>query len=124
MTGVEWWRGFVKTLLLALWMFAANVQQWWQNNRWEFYMACVTKSLIDRVIIYTDAGTWKASWHWKRTSDGSITLEGAKQMLVDLGCDKCEGEEILIAVRHIHERYKLANELREIIRLSNSGQME
>ena len=79
-------------------------------------MSYITESLRNRVVAYTDAGTWKASWHWDRRNNGSITLEGAKQMLADLGCDKCEGEEILMAVQHIRERYKLADELRETIR--------
>lgn len=77
----------------------------------------VTDDLEQRVTAYTDAGTWKHSWHWQRTANGVITLKGAQQMLADLRCDTCEGEEILMAVQHIRERYKLANELRDTIRI-------
>ena len=87
-------------------------------------MFYVTESLRDRVTAYTDAGTWKSSWHWDRTSSGSITVQGAKQMLHDLRCDNCEGEEILMAVQHIRERYKLADELRATIAVMEADAKE
>jgi hypothetical protein len=75
----------------------------------------ITEEMRDQVCKYTDAGTWKASWHWDRDKNGSVTIKGARQMLRDLGCGGCEGDEILDAVYDIRQRYKLAEELRAAI---------
>ena len=77
----------------------------------------ITSKMQERATAYTDAGTWKCSWHWKRTSSGSVTLDGARQMLHDLKCEGSEGVEMLEEIQQIRDRYKLADEIREVIAL-------
>ena len=74
----------------------------------------ISQSFDDKVCHYTDAGSWKHSWHWKRDANGRITLEGAKQMLDDLDCDGMT-DEIHREAEHIRKRYGLAKELKAMI---------
>jgi hypothetical protein len=79
----------------------------------------IPRELEDKVVAFTDAGTWKHSWHWdrdKRIPWRPITLKGAKQMLQDLGCGGSAEDEIAACSERIRQRYAVANELREIIR--------
>jgi hypothetical protein len=79
----------------------------------------IPRDLENKVTAFTDAGTWKHSWHWDRNRAipwQPITLKGAKQMLADLGCDGSDDEEIAACSERIRQRYAVADELREIIR--------
>lgn len=79
----------------------------------------IPRELEDKVVAFTDAGSWKHSWHWDRDRNidwQPITLKGAKQMLSDLGCGGSADEEIAACAERIRQRYAVANELRAIIR--------
>ena len=79
----------------------------------------VPRELEDKVVAFTDAGTWKHSWHWDRNREIAwqpITLKGANQMLQDLGCGGSCDDEIASCIERIRRRYAVADELREIIR--------
>lgn len=78
----------------------------------------IPRELEDKVVAFTDSGTWKHSWHWDRNRNIAwqpITIKGAKQMLTDLGCDGSADEEIERATKRIRDRYAVADELRAII---------
>ena len=81
---------------------------------------CLPRELEQEVVEFTDAGTWKCSWHWERDTAKAwspITLRGAEQMLRDLNCESAlaMGREIVAATRKIQARYALALRIRRII---------
>ena len=81
--------------------------------------ARVPPEVYENVVKFTDAGTWKHSWHWDRDKNyawNPISIVGAKQMLRDLRCDGDMKDEIERTLGKIQERYALADTLREIIR--------
>ena len=47
----------------------------------------IPHDIEERARCYTDAGSWKASWHWEYDGCGYLTRRGAEKVLRDLECE-------------------------------------
>jgi len=70
--------------------------------------------LCNAALEYTDAGTWKSSWHWPHDQYGHWGVEAVEKALEDLRCGDMQSE-IDAAIRRIKDRYALAERMKEYI---------
>ena len=62
---------------------------------------------------FTDAGTWKHSWHWPTKNGGWWSSESLAAALKDLKCEGDMQREIDEVTHYVRRRYALAGEMRE-----------
>jgi len=90
-----------------------------QANRQSAY----AQELCERAKRWTDRDYWKHSWHWP-VEDGRWADAAVERALGELGCgDEVEelAKRMNALAADIQERYQLAREMRDYLRLRDAG---